>query len=204
MKSQFVAASMQGGTAEAATKQHQLRRFALLHIAGAILDFCAIAHIWGHCIFRIFGRDSRKPFLSGGTILGEYSQYVSPAWVVSLFLRWEMELLMCLDQWPLFWGETLGSEMGAILSAGTFVSAFVVGVVAMVAAPFSVKPVYFVRDVVFYTVAVALLFSLYISGIVHFWQALGAGMLLSLIRFGCYLYGSDTPSMAALQDIKFS
>ncbi|KAJ7523735.1 hypothetical protein O6H91_18G060800 [Diphasiastrum complanatum] len=63
--------------------------------------------------------------------------------------------------------------MGAILSAGTFVSAFVVGVVAMVAAPFSVKPVYFVRDVVFYTVAVALLFSLYISGIVHFWQALG-------------------------------
>ncbi|KAJ6762776.1 MITOCHONDRIAL SODIUM/CALCIUM EXCHANGER PROTEIN [Salix purpurea] len=39
---------------------------------------------------------------------------------------------------------------GAILSAGTFVSAFVVGFVAIYAAPFNVDPASFIRDVGFY------------------------------------------------------
>ncbi|EFJ22973.1 hypothetical protein SELMODRAFT_104101 [Selaginella moellendorffii] len=63
--------------------------------------------------------------------------------------------------------------LGAIISAGTFVSAFVVGSVALVAAPFSVKPLPFVRDVVFYLAAVGLVFLVYMKGVVTFWQAVG-------------------------------
>ncbi|KDP23536.1 hypothetical protein JCGZ_23369 [Jatropha curcas] len=62
---------------------------------------------------------------------------------------------------------------GAILSAGTFVSAFVVGFVAIYAAPFNVDPGSFVRDVGFYLVAALFLFYVYLSGEITFWQAMG-------------------------------
>ncbi|KAF5769489.1 putative sodium/calcium exchanger membrane region [Helianthus annuus] len=53
---------------------------------------------------------------------------------------------------------------GAILSAGTFVSALVVGFVAIYAAPFAVSPAPFVRDVLFYLTAALFLFYVYLSG----------------------------------------
>ncbi|KAJ4830305.1 Cation/calcium exchanger 5 [Turnera subulata] len=62
---------------------------------------------------------------------------------------------------------------GAILSAGFFVSAFVVGFVAIHAAPFSVDPGSFVRDVMFYLMAALFLFYVYLSGEIFFWQAVG-------------------------------
>ncbi|XP_065854305.1 cation/calcium exchanger 5 [Euphorbia lathyris] len=62
---------------------------------------------------------------------------------------------------------------GAILSAGTFVSAFVVGFVAIYAAPFNVDPSSFVRDVGFYLVGALFLFYVYLSGEITFWQAVG-------------------------------
>ncbi|XP_044478053.1 cation/calcium exchanger 5 isoform X2 [Mangifera indica] len=62
---------------------------------------------------------------------------------------------------------------GAILSAGAFVSAFVVGFVAIYAAPFSVDAGCFVRDVGFYLVAALFLFYVYLSGEIFVWQAVG-------------------------------
>ncbi|KAH7519065.1 hypothetical protein JRO89_XSUnG0142900 [Xanthoceras sorbifolium] len=62
---------------------------------------------------------------------------------------------------------------GAILSAGAFVSAFVVGFVAIHAAPFGVDAGCFVRDVGFYLVAALFLFYVYLSGEIFLWQALG-------------------------------
>ncbi|KAK9291751.1 hypothetical protein L1049_019701 [Liquidambar formosana] len=62
---------------------------------------------------------------------------------------------------------------GAILSAGTFVSAFVVGFVAIYAAPFSVDPAPFVRDVSFYLIAALSLFYVYLSAEIFLWQAIG-------------------------------
>ncbi|KAG6646555.1 cation/calcium exchanger 5 [Carya illinoinensis] len=62
---------------------------------------------------------------------------------------------------------------GAILSAGTFVSALVVGFVAIYAAPFSVDPVPFVRDVLFYLIAALFLFYVYLSAEIFLWQAVG-------------------------------
>ncbi|XP_022968706.1 cation/calcium exchanger 5 [Cucurbita maxima] len=62
---------------------------------------------------------------------------------------------------------------GAILSAGTFVSAFVVGFVAIYAAPFSVNPAQFVRDVLFYLTAALFLFYVYLSAEIFLWQAVG-------------------------------
>uniref|UniRef100_A0A5B7C2L7 Putative cation/calcium exchanger 5 n=1 Tax=Davidia involucrata TaxID=16924 RepID=A0A5B7C2L7_DAVIN len=62
---------------------------------------------------------------------------------------------------------------GAILSAGTFVSAFVVGFVAIYAAPFSVDPAPFVRDVLFYFIAALFLFYAYLSAEIFLWQAIG-------------------------------
>lgn len=62
---------------------------------------------------------------------------------------------------------------GAILSAGTFVSAFVVGFVAIYAAPFSVNPATFVRDVLFYLIAALFLFYVYLSAEIFLWQAVG-------------------------------
>ncbi|CAL5330280.1 unnamed protein product [Camellia sinensis] len=64
---------------------------------------------------------------------------------------------------------------GAILSAGTFVSALVVGFVAIYAAPFSVDPVPFVRDVLFYLTAALFLFYVYLSAEIFLWQAIGDG-----------------------------
>ncbi|KAL6545018.1 Cation/calcium exchanger 5 [Orobanche hederae] len=62
---------------------------------------------------------------------------------------------------------------GAILSAGTFVSALVVGFVAIYAAPFSVDPAPFVRDVLFYLTAALFLFYVYLSAEIYLWQAVG-------------------------------
>ncbi|KAM1749654.1 hypothetical protein ACFX12_010487 [Malus domestica] len=58
----------------------------------------------------------------------------------------------------------------AILSAGTFVSAFVVGFVAIYAAPFSLNPAPFVRDVLFYLTAALFLFYVYLSAEIYLLQ----------------------------------
>lgn len=70
-------------------------------------------------------------------------------------------------------GGQYRTGFGAILSAGTFVSAFVVGFVAIYAAPFSVNPVPFVRDVLFYLIAALFLFYVYLSAEIFLWQAVG-------------------------------
>lgn len=62
---------------------------------------------------------------------------------------------------------------GAILSAGAFVSAFVVGFVAINSAPFPVDPAPFVRDVMFYMTAALFLFYVYLTGEIFMWQAVG-------------------------------
>nr|GEV18454.1 cation/calcium exchanger 5 [Tanacetum cinerariifolium] len=62
---------------------------------------------------------------------------------------------------------------GAILSAGMFVSAVVVGFVAIYSAPFGVDAVAFVRDVLFYMTACLFLFYVYLSGEIWLWQAVG-------------------------------
>lgn len=73
---------------------------------------------------------------------------------------------------------------GAILSAGTFVSGFVVGFVGIYAAPFSVDPSSFVRDVMFYLIAAFFLFYVYLSGELYFWQAVGfVGFYLFFVGF---------------------
>lgn len=73
---------------------------------------------------------------------------------------------------------------GAILSAGTFVSAFVVGFVAIYAAPFAVNPAPFVRDVLFYLVGALFLFYVYLSGEIFIWQAVGfVGFYLFFVGF---------------------
>ncbi|KAG2260089.1 hypothetical protein Bca52824_079383 [Brassica carinata] len=70
-------------------------------------------------------------------------------------------------------GGQYRTGFGAILSAGTFVSAFVVGFVAIHAAPFGVDAASFVRDVMFYLVGVSFLFYVYLSGEMFVWQAVG-------------------------------
>lgn len=70
-------------------------------------------------------------------------------------------------------GGQYRTGFGAILSAGTFVSAFVVGFVAIYAAPFSVNPAQFVRDVLFYLTAALFLFYVYLSAEIFLWQAVG-------------------------------
>ncbi|CAK9148668.1 unnamed protein product, partial [Ilex paraguariensis] len=73
---------------------------------------------------------------------------------------------------------------GAILSAGTFVSAFVVGFVAIYAAPFSVETGAFVRDVLFYLIATFFLFYVYLSAEIFLWQAIGfVGFYLFFVGF---------------------
>jgi len=74
--------------------------------------------------------------------------------------------------------------IGAILSAGTFVSGFVVGFVGIYAAPFNVDPSSFVRDVMFYLIAAFFLFYVYLSGELYFWQAVGfVGFYLFFVGF---------------------
>lgn len=73
---------------------------------------------------------------------------------------------------------------GAILSAGTFVSAFVVGFVAIYAAPFSLDPAPFIRDVLFYMIAALFLFWVYLSGEIFLWQAIGfVGFYIFFVGF---------------------
>ncbi|KAL7205172.1 hypothetical protein ACSBR2_018159 [Camellia fascicularis] len=73
---------------------------------------------------------------------------------------------------------------GAILSAGTFVSALVVGFVAIYAAPFLVDPVPFVRDVLFYLTAALFLFYVYLSAEIFLWQAIGfVGFYMFFVGF---------------------
>ncbi|KAL2490509.1 Cation/calcium exchanger 5 [Abeliophyllum distichum] len=73
---------------------------------------------------------------------------------------------------------------GAILSAGTFVSAFVVGFVAIYAAPFAVDPAPFIRDVLFYLTAALFLFYVYLSAEIFLWQAIGfVGFYLFFVGF---------------------
>jgi sodium/potassium/calcium exchanger 6 len=61
--------------------------------------------------------------------------------------------------------------VGAIVSAGMFVSGAVVGAVALVASPFRVDPGPFNRDVGFYLVAVCGVFLVVMDGRVHPWEA---------------------------------
>lgn len=70
-------------------------------------------------------------------------------------------------------GGQYRTGFGAILSAGTFVSAFVVGFVAIHAAPFQVDAASFVRDVMFYLMGASFLFYVYLSGEIFVWQAVG-------------------------------
>ncbi|CAN4108710.1 unnamed protein product [Withania somnifera] len=70
-------------------------------------------------------------------------------------------------------GGQARTGFGAILSAGTFVSAFVVGFVAIYAAPFAVDPAPFVRDVMFYLTTALFLFYVYLSAEIFLWQAIG-------------------------------
>ncbi|KAK3033158.1 hypothetical protein RJ639_036342 [Escallonia herrerae] len=81
-------------------------------------------------------------------------------------------------------GGQARTGFGAILSAGTFVSAFVVGFVAIYEAPFSVDPAPFVRDVFFYLVAALFLFTVYLGAEIYLWQALGfVGFYLFFVGF---------------------
>ncbi|KAK4487647.1 hypothetical protein RD792_005701 [Penstemon davidsonii] len=77
---------------------------------------------------------------------------------------------------------------GAILSAGTFVSAFVVGFVAIYAAPFAVDPAPFIRDVLFYLTAALFLFYVYLSAEIFLWQAVGfVGFYLFFVGIVFYM-----------------
>lgn len=81
-------------------------------------------------------------------------------------------------------GGQYRTGFGAILSAGTFVSAFVVGFVAIYAAPFSLSPAPFVRDVSFYLIAALFLFYVYLSAEIYLWQAVGfVGFYLFFVGF---------------------
>ncbi|XAR52576.1 hypothetical protein NMG60_11020719 [Bertholletia excelsa] len=81
-------------------------------------------------------------------------------------------------------GGQARTGFGAILSAGAFVSAFVVGFVAIYAAPFAVDPAPFVRDVLFYLTAALFLFYVYLSAEIFLWQAIGfIGFYLFFVGF---------------------
>eukprot|EP00854_Cymbomonas_tetramitiformis_P018958 gene18957-22654_t len=61
--------------------------------------------------------------------------------------------------------------LGAIVSAGSFVTAFVVGSVAVAAAPFQVDIKPYLRDVLFYFVAACCVFAVCFTGTVHAYQS---------------------------------
>ncbi|CAI7803699.1 unnamed protein product [Closterium sp. NIES-54] len=63
--------------------------------------------------------------------------------------------------------------LGAVVSAGAFVTCFVVGCVAVAAAPFPVRPRPFLRDSCLFATGVLLLLLIYLSGHVYLWQAAG-------------------------------
>ncbi|OIW13561.1 hypothetical protein TanjilG_29302 [Lupinus angustifolius] len=78
--------------------------------------------------------------------------------------------------------------LGAILSAGAFVSALVVGFVAIYAAPFSVDPAPFIRDVLFYLTSALFLFYVYLSAEIFLWQAIGfVGFYVFFVGFVFYM-----------------
>ena len=60
-----------------------------------------------------------------------------------------------------------------LCSAGAFVATFVVGCVALTAAPFPVPARAFSRDLLFYLTAAVLVLLVYMSGTVYLWQAVG-------------------------------
>jgi len=77
---------------------------------------------------------------------------------------------------------------GAILSAGAFVSALVVGFVAIYSAPFPVDPAPFVRDVLFYLTSAMFLFYVYLSAEIFLWQAVGfVAFYLFFVAFVFYM-----------------
>ncbi|KAL1192947.1 Cation/calcium exchanger 5 [Cardamine amara subsp. amara] len=90
-------------------------------------------------------------------------------------------------------GGQYRTGFGAILSAGTFVSAFVVGFVAIYAAPFPVDAASFVRDVLFYLIAASFLFYVYLSGEIFVWQAIGfVGFYIFFVGFVFWMdFGSN-------------
>ncbi|KAG1365434.1 cation/calcium exchanger 5 [Cocos nucifera] len=79
--------------------------------------------------------------------------------------------------------------LGAILSAGAFVSAFVVGAIAVLAAPFPLNPGPFVRDVFFYLIAASALFYVYLSAEIFLWQAVG--FILFYLFFVGFVFWMD-------------
>lgn len=87
------------------------------------------------------------------------------------------------------WGGNPRIGLGAIVSAGLFVTAFVVGFVALAASPFPLNPIPFLRDVCFYLLAATLMFFLYMSGEVYVWQA--AGLVALYIFFVVVVFGMD-------------
>lgn len=91
-------------------------------------------------------------------------------------------------------GGNARTGFGAILSAGTFVSALVVGFVAIYAAPFAVSPAPFIRDVLFYLTAALFLFYVYLSAEIFLWQAAGfVGFYLFFVGFVFWMdLGMDT------------
>lgn len=65
--------------------------------------------------------------------------------------------------------------LAAVVSAGAFVSAFVVGAVVAFSpnSSFSLEPSPFIRDVFFYLLAVSTMFYVYLSAEIFLWQAVG-------------------------------
>ncbi|CAI5534662.1 unnamed protein product [Closterium sp. Naga37s-1] len=70
-----------------------------------------------------------------------------------------------------------------VSSAGAFVTCFVVGCVAVAAAPFPVRPRPFLRDSCLFATGVLLLLLIYLSGHVYLWQAAGLHVLVHVPRF---------------------
>lgn len=97
-------------------------------------------------------------------------------------------------------GDNARIGLGAILSAGTFVSAFVVGFVALAAAPFAVKPSPFIRDVFFYMVAATTLFYIYLTGVIFLWQAVG--LVLFYLMFVAVVFWMDRDTTEGKRDRK--
>eukprot|EP00250_Pteridium_aquilinum_P027880 c3603_g1_i1 orf=200-2344(-) len=87
------------------------------------------------------------------------------------------------------WGGNPRIGLSAIVSAGLFVTAFVVGFVALAASPFYLNPTTFLRDVCFYILAVTFMFLLYMSGEVYAWQA--AGLVFLYIFFVAVVFSMD-------------
>ncbi|KAG0452923.1 hypothetical protein HPP92_025587 [Vanilla planifolia] len=72
--------------------------------------------------------------------------------------------------------------LAAVVSAGAFVSAFVVGAVATLApiSPFALEPAPFIRDVFFYLLATSAMFYIYLTAEIFLWQAIGLIILYVL------------------------